>query len=154
MTQLPQLLGGIGVSQRRPLLVPQTALSGVAWRRRYQQSLRITDTLLVLTVVLESTSLLNSRRPGPALDPSTMGLAGAILVGWLAMMYMFRTRDSRLIGTGSCEYKRIIHGSAATFSGFAVIVVTLGITDFRFFLVDLMIMWRTFKVMLRPVGAY
>ncbi len=78
-----------------------------------------------------------------------MGLAGGILVGWL-----FRTRDPRLIGTGSCEYKRIIHGSAATFSGFAVIVVTLGITDFRFFLVDLMIMWRTFKVMLRPVGAY
>jgi exopolysaccharide biosynthesis polyprenyl glycosylphosphotransferase len=50
-------------------------------------------------------------------------------------MYMFRTRDSRLIGTGSCEYKKVIHASAATFGGFAVIVVILGITDFRFFLV-------------------
>lgn len=135
MTQLPQSLGGIGVSQPRPLRVPRTALSGVAWRQRYQQSLRITDTVLILTVLAVSTNLLDQRRPGPVLDADSVMLAAAILLGWLGMMYMFRTRDSRLIGTGSCEYKRVIHASAATFGGFAVLVVILGISDFRFFLV-------------------
>ncbi|MHA7264216.1 sugar transferase [Arthrobacter sp. TMN-37] len=165
MTQLSHILEGIGVSRARSLQVPPTALSGVAWRQRYQLSLRITDTVLIVTVVLISTNLLNSRRPGPDLDASTTGLAGAILLGWLAMMYMFRTRDSRLIGTGSCEYKRLIHAGAATFGGFAVITVILGITDFRFFLVfalpvglfSLLVsrwLWRQWLISQRQFGHF
>ena len=135
MTQLPQILSGTAAFRPRSLRIPHTALSGAAWRRRYQQSLRITDTVLILAVVAVSMNLLDLVRPAPASGPGPAGLAGAILVGWLSMMYMFRTRDSRLIGTGSCEYKRVIHASAATFSGFAVLAVILGITDFRFFLI-------------------
>jgi exopolysaccharide biosynthesis polyprenyl glycosylphosphotransferase len=114
---------------------PRRVLSGIAWRRRYQQSLRVTDTLLILLVVLVCGRLFT----GTALEDEglkiTFGLILGCAGGWLSAMYLFRTRDPRLIGVGAAEYKKVLHAGTATFGALAVSVVVLDIEHFRRFLV-------------------
>ncbi|MBG6180266.1 sugar transferase [Arthrobacter sp. CAN_A1] len=115
--------------------VRAAAVSGVPWRHRYQMSLRVTDTLIVLAVVLISTDWILKSMAGGAATAETVAFAVAVCGGWLIMLSMFRTRDPRLIGFGAPEYKRIVQASAATFSWLAVAVVLLGAHDFRNFLI-------------------
>lgn len=111
------------------------AVSGVPWRRRYQVSLRITDTFVVLMAAVASTDWMLKNMADGAAATATMALGVATGLGWLVMLSMFRTRDPRLIGIGVSEYKRIVQASAATFSWMAVTVVLVEEHDFRNFLV-------------------
>ncbi|WP_162148841.1 sugar transferase [Arthrobacter sp. H20] len=98
-------------------------------------SLRVTDTLIVLTVVLISTDWILTNMASGTATAETVTFAAAVGVGWLVMLSMFRTRDPLLIGTGASEYKRIVQASATTFSWMAVAVVLFGANDFRNFLI-------------------
>ncbi|NOJ60765.1 sugar transferase [Arthrobacter sp. 260] len=119
---------------RRPR-VRAAAVSGVPWRQRYQMSLRVTDTLVILTAVFISTDWILKSMVSGAATAETVTFAVAVGLGWLVMLSMFRTRDPRLIGVGVSEYKRIVQASAATFSWMAVAVVLFGAHDFRNFLI-------------------
>ncbi|MHA7294478.1 sugar transferase [Arthrobacter sp. HLT1-21] len=122
-------------SVSRRTRVRAAAVSGVPWRQRYQMSLRVTDTLIVLTVVLITTDWILTSMASGSSPAETVAFAVAVSIGWLIMLSMFRTRDPRLIGFGAPEYKRIVQASAATFSWMAVAVVLLGANDFRSFLI-------------------
>lgn len=98
-----------------------SVLSGVPWRQRYQMSLRLTDAAIIAAAVLMSTNW----APVPSSFTQGTGESAlvAVLLGltWMFMMFMFRTRDPRLIGVGALEYKRVVHASAATFGCLAVV---------------------------------
>lgn len=133
MTQVSSGLGSFtaipGVAAHQPI-----STSGTAWRRRYQLSLLATDSVLIVGILLLTVNLLT-------LDSSVermtdiLGLGGAIALAWVAAMTLLRTRDSRLVGTGAGEYKRVIRASVATFAVCAVVVVLLDISHFRSLLV-------------------
>ncbi|OUM45345.1 polyprenyl glycosylphosphotransferase [Arthrobacter agilis] len=110
------------------------ALSGTAWRRRYQVSLLASDSVLIVGVLLLAVNVL-TLHAGVETLADVLGLGGTIAVGWLTMMSLFRTRDSRLVGTGAGEYKKVIRASSATFAAAAVAVVLLDLEHFRGLLV-------------------
>ncbi|MDN4612592.1 sugar transferase [Arthrobacter burdickii] len=110
------------------------ALSGTAWRRRYQVSLLASDSVLIVGVLLLAVNVL-TLHAGIETLTDVLGLGGTMAVGWLTMMSLFRTRDARLVGTGAGEYKKVIRASSATFAAAAVAVVLLDLEHFRGLLV-------------------
>lgn len=115
---------------------PRRAIStsGVAWRRRYQISLLISDCVLILGVLLLTSDML-VKSAGVEHTSDVLGLGVAVALGWVAIMSVFRTRDSRLVGTGAGEYKRVIRASIAVFAATAVIAVLFDLDHFRSLLV-------------------
>jgi exopolysaccharide biosynthesis polyprenyl glycosylphosphotransferase len=140
MTQLHDALNSLGRSAgargastisagRRTL-----SLSGHAWRRRYQFSLLVTDSVLILGTLLLTVNLL-TLHVSAARTTTVLGLGASVAVAWILMMSVMRTRDSRLVGTGAGEYKKVIQASLATFAVAAVTVALLAIDHFRGILV-------------------
>ncbi|MET1052782.1 MAG: sugar transferase [Mycetocola sp.] len=101
------------------------------WARNYRTRLRITDVLSVAVAVgiaflvrfgVDDTLVgLSARETEYALISLTIALA------WPAALAVFRTYDSRVIGAGSTEYKRIVSASATTFGMLAILFVILNV---------------------------
>ncbi|PVE18498.1 sugar transferase [Arthrobacter sp. Bz4] len=121
-------------SSTRGRRVRPATVSGLPWRRRYQLSLRVTDTVTIVATVLLSTDWILKATSSDSAYTQTITFAIAVSIGWLVMMSMFRTRDPRLIGVGAAEYKRVVQASAATFSWMAVVVILSGGDNFRYYL--------------------
>jgi exopolysaccharide biosynthesis polyprenyl glycosylphosphotransferase len=134
MTQLHSALNGLIASQGVTGAQQPLAVSGTAWRRRYQLALLATDSVLILGILLLTVNLL-TLDAGTGRLTDVLGLGGAIAAGWIAAMAGFRTRDSRLVGTGAGEYKKVVRASVATFAAAAVVVVLLDLEHFRSLLV-------------------
>lgn len=134
MTHSPDVLGKSGaVRGVRPAPTP-LATSGAAWRRRYRRSLLATDSVLILGILLLAVNLVT-------LDVSiqrvthVLALGSMIAAGWMVMMFLLRTRDPRIVGTGAGEYKRVVRASIATFASTAVVAVLFDLEHFRSLLV-------------------
>ncbi|MHA7239317.1 sugar transferase [Arthrobacter sp. TMS1-12-1] len=103
-------------------------LSGTAWRRRYQLSLATTDSVLILLVLSASAVALDA---AVEREPGILTLGGAVAAVWMTAMSLARTRDSRVVGTGAVEYKKVVRASIGTFAATAVVVVVLDLEHFR-----------------------
>lgn len=134
MTQLQSALGSFTAVRGATATHRTIATSGIAWRRRYQSSLLATDSVLILGMLLLTVNLV-TLDAGAGRTADVLGLGGAVAVGWMAMMSLFRTRDSRLVGAGAGEYKKVIRASLATFAVTAVVVVLFDLEYFRSLLV-------------------
>ena len=93
--------------------------SANAWARLYRVRLRVTDTtLVILSVVLSSGIVAEGLRlPTHRVVVVDMGIATV----WLFALALWKTRDSRIIGVGPGEYKRVIAASAGAFGWLAVV---------------------------------
>ncbi|WP_035770914.1 sugar transferase [Arthrobacter sp. Br18] len=132
MTQIYSSLSALQAQLLPTSVAAVPVLSGVAWRKRYQRALRFTDTAIILSAMLVSVTVLAQGRPDVILqNRELLGVGIAATAVWLLMMNLLRTRDSRVVGTGSGEYMRVIRASAATFAIFAVVVVILNLHDLR-----------------------
>lgn len=115
--------------------VAATASNGRAWAQKYQAKLRFTDTVVVIAVAAIAAAI----HGGLAFDAARMSaqqigeylLAGAIALIWIAALAAFHTRDPRVIGVGSAEYKRVAAASLTTFGVLAFTVIVLRITVAR-----------------------
>ncbi len=134
MTQMHNAVGRFTAVPGLSSVQDPLPMSGAAWRRRYQVSLLATDSVLILGILLLTVNLLTLDASGAHMA-DVLGLGGAIAAGWMIMMALFRTRDSRLVGTGAGEYKKVIRASLATFAGTAVVVVLLDLQYYRSLLV-------------------
>ncbi|GAB3531988.1 sugar transferase [Arthrobacter tecti] len=93
--------------------------------------MRISDSIIVLATVLVSSGVSLQLSADQLLvigstGSQAIGIASGVLVAWLLMLCLFRTRDPRVFGLGALEYKRVVQASAATFGWLAVVVVVIG----------------------------
>ncbi|WP_243400029.1 sugar transferase [Arthrobacter glacialis] len=94
------------------------------WARKYRIKLRITDTILVvLCVFLSSDAIAESLDiASERLLQANIGVASV----WLLTLWLWRTRDPRLVGVGPGEYKKMISASTAAFGWLAVLFLLYG----------------------------
>lgn len=129
---------------------PRTAQAGIAapstrWAQHYRLQLRITDCVVVtVAVALAYVGRFGIDSSLALTNPwSITNLSISILVGlaWVLALSVYRTRDRRIIGFGTTEYKRVVGASAIAF-GF------LGIG----FLVSEVNIARGYFVLAMPIG--
>jgi hypothetical protein len=90
------------------------------WARNYRRRLRLTD---IATIVFAVTIAFSLRFGLDALptsadieDTQYIFISATIVVSWLVALIAFGVHDSRVIGVGASEYKRIINASATAIS--------------------------------------
>ena len=159
-----------------PAPVPQTTnvsvdakTSGLVWARRFRTRLLVSDTGIVLAAV--ATALV-VRFGGEGARASVSGykadywlVALLIVLGWIATLNAFHTRDSLIIGIGATEYKLVINASALAFGFLAIGFLTFQVEVARgFFVLALPLgvcglvlerwLWRRWLLRQRSFGHY
>ena len=151
-------------------------LSGktLTWQRAYASRLFLTDLAVILVAVLGSQVLwFGTRRselhvPIENLRDFTIGytlVSLSLVVLWMFTLEFYATRDHKMIGTGSTEYKRIMDASARIFGLTAIVVFLLKVDLARgYFLTALPIgllllligrwVWRQWLVARRRESRY
>lgn len=82
------------------------------WTRQYAVQLALTDLIVVIAVVLGTQFVwFGIDHPSQAWMIQSWVISGVLVLGWVAVLAMYGTRDSRVIGAGSNEYKRIVDAS-------------------------------------------
>jgi exopolysaccharide biosynthesis polyprenyl glycosylphosphotransferase len=105
------------------------------WERAYAARLFVTDLLIVIVTVFGAQLLtfgLAERRVH--VDEEARFLTFSVeytivsillIIGWMLALGFYATRDRKVTGTGSTEYKRIIDGTLRLFGVFAIVVFLL-----------------------------
>lgn len=125
---------------------PRYHSSEHTWARRYRTRLIVTDSLIVVGSVIAAFIL----RFG--LDDVVTSVAGfpiayaeisaVIAATWLIALAAYHTRDSRVVGVGLTEYRRLVSASVITFGTLAIA-----------FLVTKVDVARGYFVLALPLGA-
>ncbi|MFD9682930.1 sugar transferase [Rhodococcus sp. NPDC059969] len=109
------------------------------WQSAYLRRLAITDTIIVAAVVF----LAQWWRFGSDVDVvdgealghfSYTALSFALIIGWVAVLRVFRTRSPRVIGSGSEEYRLIAVGTLRLFGLIAIASLLLHLEIARLYL--------------------
>lgn len=101
--------------------------SGLTWARAYQEKLLLSDSLII---AVATTGALFTRARINDIPTFLAGVnvivwsaIGSIVLIWIALLGVFRTRDRRFIGAGANEYKRVITASVTTFGLVSIALV-------------------------------
>jgi len=109
-----------------------TSRHGGRWRDKYAKVLMVSDLLIVFATVLTTQWLWLGVEPPlqyqPGEEPGSIpywfaSIAVALL--WVWILSIYDTRDYRIVGSGSDEYKRIFHASLVLTGAVAIIVYLL-----------------------------
>ena len=177
MTQVRQriLFPGIGrASLRMPANgatrdVAERQTPERVWSRNYRTRLLITDVVTVL-IAVGTAYVVRFGTDQPIADLSTgeaqyAVISLSLILAWPIALATFRTHDSRVIGAGSGEYRRIVSATATTFGLFAIVFVIFNVDVARgYFLLALPIgtvgllsthwLWRRWLVRQRLNDRY
>jgi exopolysaccharide biosynthesis polyprenyl glycosylphosphotransferase len=117
-----------------PAPVASSAFGKPDWRSTYARGLVVTDTLAIIWVVV-AVQLLRF-----GLDPATVvgldlvsvnfsysAISAAIALAWILVLGAYKTRDYRVVGSGSTEYKLIADASIRLFGLVAIAAFLLKI---------------------------
>lgn len=100
--------------------------SGREWARYLARFLRLTDTLLVVVAVFVGYVIRFDGGHSFA-ESRDNALGGALALGlvvlWIGALHFYRTRDPKVLGVGSNEYKRIAVATTRVFGLLAVFLV-------------------------------
>ncbi|MFT2818189.1 sugar transferase [Leifsonia sp. A12D58] len=143
--------------------------SGPAWAKRYRARLHLTD----IAVISGAVAIAFISRFGSADAKVDVGpfradywaLSLVIVVTWIAALSIFHTRDSRVIGVGATEYKRVVNASGLTFGLLGILFLVFGVDIARgFFILALPLgvaglaagrwLWRQWLLKQRHFGHY
>jgi exopolysaccharide biosynthesis polyprenyl glycosylphosphotransferase len=107
-----------------PTVTVDTHSSGLAWARRYRTKLRLTDAGVIVAAVATGLVARLGAEGASAADIGQRveywGVSLAIIATWIITLGTFHTRDSRVVGVGAAEYKRVINASALAFGLLAI----------------------------------
>jgi exopolysaccharide biosynthesis polyprenyl glycosylphosphotransferase len=123
-----------------PVAAPASRPAGDRnWRKRYARGLRITDAATLLLVVFGTQYIWlgwHARIPGQlGILPSSYTLLSTLIIAlWLLALALNDTRNDRVIGVGTIEYKRIFDSSFTLFGAIAIVAFLLQISIARGFL--------------------
>ncbi|MGW9402475.1 sugar transferase [Arthrobacter sp. NPDC055585] len=98
------------------------------WRRRYRAGLFVTDLSITVAAVACGWAATLALTGTSVTSPSAIrhvGFLVFLLVAWNLGLAVYRTREERLLGTGSDEYKRVTTSSLRMFGGVALAMVLL-----------------------------
>jgi exopolysaccharide biosynthesis polyprenyl glycosylphosphotransferase len=117
------------VSKLRLAVAPtrdRAASDGARGLRRYRDLVAATDAVVVAVAaaaaVLVTTAVPALEHPD---DVSLWLLAAGLVAAWLTVLSGFRTRDARMIGLGSTEYRRLTSATGALFGAIAIASLVL-----------------------------
>lgn len=100
-----------------------------AWEKRYHFKLLITDTLIIIFVIFTAHILRYGTRMANFDFSSTLRLQHQntytiisllLIVGWLLVMTVGDTRDTKIFGSGPTEYKRVVNSTLLVFGTYGV----------------------------------
>ncbi|MET0861425.1 MAG: sugar transferase [Microbacterium sp.] len=101
------------------------------WSRNYRLRLRLTDAATVLFAVgvafFARFGHDESLNEFSQVETQYGLISATIICAWLIALAAFRTQDSRVIGAGASEYKRIVNASATAFGLLAIVFLILNI---------------------------
>lgn len=94
----------------------------VRWERAYATRLLITDTVVVTASVMLAQYVRFGHSPVPdsSVSKQLTGFSVLFILLWLAALAIFRTRSTRVIGSGIDEYRRVLSASFWTFGAVAI----------------------------------
>lgn len=100
-------------------------VSGLPWSIRYHRLLRISDGLVLITVALVS-QLTRFGWDNEEVGHSGFGYTYFSLVIaalWMGALGLYRSRDSRVLGIGTDEYKRVISATVGLLGLLAIVIL-------------------------------
>jgi exopolysaccharide biosynthesis polyprenyl glycosylphosphotransferase len=116
------------------------------WARHYRARLRFTDTTVILVSITAAfLARFGFDAPVAHIDgqsASYWSISVVIAAAWLSALSVAHTRDSRVVGMGVTEYKRVVNSSALTF-GLLAIAFVVGNVDIA----------RGYFVLALPIGV-
>ena len=98
------------------------------WRRRYRLGLFFTDLGITVAAVAAGWAVTLFVIGADPTNPAALrhiGFLLFLLLAWNTGLAIYRTREERLLGTGSDEYKRVTSGSLRMFGGVALLMVLM-----------------------------
>ena len=108
----------VGVAQRKQ------------WQRKFAIRLFTTDIVVVCTAVLGSHVVWFGFEPValaaagvPDLSTSYFVVSLVLIATWMLILDMFATRDHKVIGSGTLEYKRVVDATIRLFGIFAIVAL-------------------------------
>ena len=123
----PPLGAVVGGSPGSPERQPSARkLSGREWARFLARFLRLTDSLLVVVSVLVGYVIrFDGGHSFAESRDNALGalLAAGLAVLWIGALHFYRTRDPKVLGVGSNEYKRVAVSTTRVFGLLAVFLV-------------------------------
>jgi exopolysaccharide biosynthesis polyprenyl glycosylphosphotransferase len=104
------------------------------WERRYRTRLRLVDLTMiaVATGSALAAQLLVTTTAATASVSSSIGLAALTAAVWVVTLSGLHTRDPKLMGSGTGEYRRVAHATVLSFGLIALAVVAFQVTDARY----------------------
>jgi exopolysaccharide biosynthesis polyprenyl glycosylphosphotransferase len=104
---------------------------GLAWVRAYARCLFVTD-LVIIVVAVFGSQIIRFGISGELEVKDATGLfdfalgyttvSAVIVIAWMLSLEFFATRDHKIVGSGSAEYKGIVDATIRLFGIFAIIV--------------------------------
>ena len=101
----------LGTPVRRPVGQPR-------WQSQYVRRLFVGDAVVLSAATAAAVAMRSGGRS--LLGLSYAGVAIAVTVAWLGVLYAARAYDPRFLGCGSEEYKRVTNASVHLFAGIAL----------------------------------
>jgi exopolysaccharide biosynthesis polyprenyl glycosylphosphotransferase len=113
------------------------------WARAYANRLFVTDAAVIVAAVIGAQILRFGFEPSSVawgefangFDLSYSMVSLLIIVSWLVVLQLFGTSGSRVIGTGSLEYKRVIDATIRLFGILAIVAFLLRIDLARSYII-------------------
>lgn len=106
------------------------------WRRKYALRLKLADAFVVLWAVAGAFVVrfgFSEPQSGSDRDIDYVLLSAVLIIAWWLMLGFWGSREPRVLGSGSEEYKRVIASSAWLFGFVAVVSYALRIDTARGF---------------------
>jgi exopolysaccharide biosynthesis polyprenyl glycosylphosphotransferase len=101
------------------------------WARNYRIRLRLTDVATIMFAVTVAFLMRFGIEAIPAgagiEDAQYVFISATIIVCWLVALFAFGVHDSRVIGVGASEYRRIVNASGTAFGLLAIVFVVLNV---------------------------
>jgi exopolysaccharide biosynthesis polyprenyl glycosylphosphotransferase len=95
------------------------------WRRKLASYLAVTDVVVIIWAALGAhfvrSGIQVSGRAVSPVDPAYVASTIAVALLWILVLSVFDTRDSKIVGFGALEYKRVLN---ATFVTFGLVALT------------------------------
>jgi exopolysaccharide biosynthesis polyprenyl glycosylphosphotransferase len=106
---------------------PAPASGSANWRSAYARQLAITDTLAIIWVVFAVQLLRFGLEPATTVgqdlvlvDLNYWLISIVVIIAWISVLGVYKTRDYRVVGSGSLEYKLIADASIRLFGLVAI----------------------------------
>jgi exopolysaccharide biosynthesis polyprenyl glycosylphosphotransferase len=102
-----------------PVSLPRPARH--VWQRRYAQVLRVADGTVVMAAVVLALTLRFGVPPTGAVYLMYAVVAATVVLIWLACLSVFRSREPKILGGGSEEYRRVFTATLSAFGAIAIV---------------------------------